>query len=75
MTKNIIPVFIWAKANGDVNIIDRILVKTVLELLKNDIEITQESINNNEIIEVDIVIYDFVKETAQKLVGSSYEEK
>jgi len=72
--KNIIPIFIWAKENGDANIVDRILVKIVLELLQNNIKITQETINNNELIEVEDSLYNLIKETAQKLVGSNYEE-
>ncbi len=72
MLKNIIPVFIWAKANGEATVVDRILVKIVLELLKSDIKITKEKINTQETIEVDSHLYELIKTTAQNIVGSLY---
>ena len=72
--KNVLPIFIWAKANGEAIIVDRILVKIVPQLLKNSIKITNDIVERSETLEVDILLYDLIKKTAENLVGSSYAE-
>jgi len=65
-------IFKWAKANGDAKIIDRILVKVLPELLKNNIKITEESIQKSQTIEVSDELYNLIKTKSEELVGSSY---
>jgi len=65
-------IFKWAKANGDAKIIDRILVKVLPELLKNNIKITEDSIQKSQTIEVSDELYNLIKTKSEELVGSSY---
>ena len=37
MNKDVKPIFDWAKTNGDANIYDRILMKVMPQLLKENI--------------------------------------
>ena len=72
MTKDLKPIFNWAKQNGDANIYDRILMKVMPELLKENLKFTSESIQNSELIEVPQELYDLILEKAQELVGEKY---
>jgi hypothetical protein len=69
---NIKPIFLWAREKGDAKIYDRILMKVVPELVKNNIQLTSEFIEQNEIIDVPSEIYDLLLEKAQELVGEKY---
>ncbi len=73
--KNIKPIFEWAKSNGDAAIIDRIMIKLLPEFIKYNFKITVQEISSSETIEVSDELYDLVENTAQELVGSSYEDK
>ncbi len=75
MKYNIKPLFIWAKQRGDANIIDRILVKIIPQLLKDNIKITSNEIENLNEILVSKEIYDLVLSTAQNLVDDTYKEE
>ena len=67
------PLFNWAKANGDANIYDRILVKIVPILLKNNFQITTQTIETSNDILVSNEVYQLTLEKAQELVGEKYE--
>ncbi|MBN2782125.1 MAG: hypothetical protein JXQ66_02675 [Campylobacterales bacterium] len=72
MLKDIKPVFEWAKQNGDANIYDRIIMKVMPELLKNDLRLTSHDIDEREKIEVIDEIYELILEKSQELVGERY---
>ncbi|MBD3841688.1 MAG: hypothetical protein IE909_07355 [Campylobacterales bacterium] len=57
MKKDLLPIFLWAKENGDANIYDRILVKVMPALLKKNIKLTSCSIETSEQIIVSEEIY------------------
>ena len=65
-------IFDWAKAHGDANIYDRILMKLMPELLKENIRLTSETIENSEKIEVSDEIYDLIVQKAEELTGVKY---
>jgi hypothetical protein len=71
--KNIIPIFRWAEANGEAKIVDRILVKLLPEMLTHGQKLTTELINQTELVEVPIGLYQAVLNTAEELVGQSFE--
>jgi hypothetical protein len=72
MSKDIKPIFLWAKQNGDANIYDRILMKVMPQLLKEDIKLTHDDIENLEHIEVSNELYELILEKSQELVGAKY---
>ncbi len=65
-------VFEWAKQNGDVATVERILVKIMPELVKNGMKLTDSSIESSSSVEVSKEMYDLILQKAQELVGSSY---
>ncbi len=73
-TKNIKPLFTWAIKNGESKIVDRILVKTLPQFLKAHCTITMDAIQTAHIISVPSELYDIVKNMAEELIGSSYQE-
>lgn len=73
--RNLKPVFEWAKANGDANIYDRILIKIMPELLKNKMNLTSESINEAESIEVDTELYNYIVEKTEDLLSMKFTQK
>lgn len=73
--RNLKPVFEWAKANGDANIYDRILIKIMPELLKNKMNLTSESINEAESIEVNTELYNYIVEKTEDLLSMKFTQK
>lgn len=71
--KNVLPIFVWAKANGEAKIIDRILIKTLPELLKHDCKITANQIDTADEINVPINLYDEILHAAETLIGQSFQ--
>lgn len=71
-TNDIKKIFEWAQANGDSNIIDRILLGVLPQLLKNNMKLTREDIENSTSINVSSELYESVKSKTQELVGSSF---
>ena len=69
---NIKPIFLWAREKGDAKIYDRILMKVVPELVKNNIQLTSEFIDGNETIEVPSEIYELILVKAEELIGEKY---
>ncbi len=74
MNKDVKPIFDWAKTNGDANIYDRILMKVMPQLLKENIKITSNSINESVTIEVSSEIYDLVKNKAEQLINKNFDK-
>ena len=74
MQEDIKPVFEWAIAHGDPNIIDRILLKTIHQLIKYNTNITKQTIQQNNRLMVPKELYQIVKTTSEKLIGSRYQE-
>ena len=74
MNKNVKPIFDWAKANGDANIYDRILMKVMPQLLKENIKITSNTINESVTIEVSSELYNLIKEKAQELINKNFDK-
>ncbi len=69
---DVLPLFKWAVSNGEATIIDRILMKNMLSILKYDTKITKDNIQNSAILEIDEILYELIKKSTQELVGSSY---
>ncbi|MEA3521743.1 MAG: hypothetical protein U9R50_02080 [Campylobacterota bacterium] len=72
MNQNVQPIFEWAKLHAEAKISDRIIIKLIPEFLKHGVEITEETLENEEYIEVPEELYELIKTTAESLVGSSY---
>ncbi|MEA3290407.1 MAG: hypothetical protein U9Q04_09545 [Campylobacterota bacterium] len=72
MRKDIKPIFKWAKQNGDANIYDRILMKVMPNLIKENLKLTSKMIENSETIEVSTEVYDLIVTKAEELVGVKY---
>ncbi len=66
------PLFLWAKERGDANIYDRILIKLIPELLKENIQLTTQIIDNSETIYVPSNIYDLTIVKVEELIGIKY---
>lgn len=66
------PLFLWAKERGDANIYDRILIKLIPELLKEDIQLTTQIIENSQNIYVPITIYHLAIAKVEELIGIKY---
>ncbi len=71
--KNLKPVVVWAKQNGETKIIDRILLKMLPKLLEQNEKLTSEILDQREEVWVEEVIYDQFASIAQELVGACYE--
>ena len=70
--KNVKPLFNWAKANGDSNIYDRILIKAMPEFLKENLKLTSHSIETSNKIEISDELYTIVLKKTEELVGAKY---
>lgn len=66
------PLFIWARDHGDANIYDRILMKVMPQLLKENIKLTSEFIENTEVIEISNELYNLILEKTEELIGAKY---
>lgn len=75
MKTDVRNLFKWANEIGDANINNRILAKAMPALIKAKIIITDTMLRGNETIEVPQDIYEIIKESAQELLKSTYEEK
>ena len=71
MKKDIKPIFDWAQQHGDSKITARVLVKLLPLFLKDGLEITENTINSSEKVEVSEELYEVVKTTVEELAGSS----
>lgn len=70
--QDIKPLFLWAKANGDANIYDRILMKLMPQFLKIDLKLTSDDVEILEKIEIPNELYNLVLEKTEELVGAKY---
>lgn len=67
------PLFSWAVNNGEAKIIDRILVKLMPELLKQNIKIDQNILNDKNSFLVNESIYNKIKDVTEQLVDKKFE--
>lgn len=74
MNNDVKPIFDWAKTNGDANIYDRILMKVMPQLLKENIKITSNTINESVTIEVSSELYNLIKDKAQELINKNFDK-
>lgn len=70
--KNISPIFRWAKEHGDANIYDRILLKILPQLLKENLTLSSDKIENLERIEVSDELYEITLKKTEELIGMKY---
>jgi len=73
MTKDLKPMFLWAKANGDANIFDRILVKVIPALLQENIHLSAQFIEEAETVFVSNELYEVVVAKTEELLNMQYE--
>ncbi len=66
------PIFEFAKAYGDVKIVDRILIKTLPILLKNKLELSAAAIDESAVVSVPAEIYQSVKVAAEDLTNKTF---
>lgn len=70
--KDIKPLMLWAKANGEAKIVDRILVKLLPDLVKANQQVTADMLDHQSVIEIPIELYERMRSIAEDLVGQSY---
>ena len=64
------PIFDWARENGEVKAIDRILVKVMLLLIKNKITLTPTTIERMESrLELPDEVTAAIRKAAESVVG------
>lgn len=70
---NVRVIFEWAKKNGEVKTVDRILVKVMLLLIKNKIVLTTATIDKMESeLELPDEISDAIRRAAEAIVGRPF---
>ncbi len=74
MAKDLKPLFLWAKERGDANIYDRILIKIIPLLLKENIKLTAQDIESSQTIDVRDEIYNFTVLKTEELLNEVYKE-
>jgi hypothetical protein len=67
MAKSIKSVLDWAEENGEVKVVDRILVKVMMDLIKHKVVITAAS--NFDELEIPDELYQRIKNVAAEIVG------
>jgi len=75
VTKDIKPVFDWAKAHGETKIVDRILVKVLPELVQFEQKITVESLEIMTTVEIPETLYDRILTLAEEMVGRRIDDR
>lgn len=66
--KDVLQVFRWAHERGDANIIDRIIVRALPELLKSGIQLSAEDIAHSDSIMVSDDLYERIEVVAESLI-------
>lgn len=74
MQKDLKELFDWAKLNGDANIYDRILMKVMPQLIKENIKLTSHDIEKSKDILVSQELYELVKQKAQELIEKKFDK-
>lgn len=71
--KDVKVVFDWAKEEGEVKAVDRILVKVMLQLMKNKVVLTAKQIDSMEDqLELPESLYDEILKAAESVVGKPF---
>ena len=68
------PIFEFAIANGEAKIVDRILLKALPVLLKNNIEISSDNVAERPDFNVPNEIYHTIKNIAENLTGKGFSQ-
>jgi hypothetical protein len=68
------PLFLWAKERGDANIYDRILIKIIPFMLKENIHLTAQQIEELPSIDVSLETYQVIVPKIEELLNTHYEE-
>jgi hypothetical protein len=72
MKKDIKELCDWAKEHGDAAICDRVLVKIMPQLLKEESYLTKEEIQNAKTLKVSETLYAMALENLEKMTGVKY---
>ena len=75
MTKDVKAIFKWANQIGDANITHRILGKAMPFLIKEGLFLKDDMINSSESLEVSEEIFKIIKDSAESLLGTAFEEE
>jgi hypothetical protein len=70
--KDIKPLMLWAKANGEAKIVDRILVKLLPDLIKANQQVTADMLDDQTVVEIPSDLYERMQSIAEDLVGQRY---
>jgi len=73
--RDVIPLFNWARQNGEAKVIDRILVKLMPEFIRHNCQITAEDISQKERLDVPSSLYINIKKSAEDIIGTAFTEK
>jgi hypothetical protein len=65
--------FIWVKENGEGRSFDRVLMKSVVELIKFDTKVTIAELENAESYVIDKELFNILKNRAEQIVGRKFE--
>ena len=75
MSKNVKPIFDWANERGDANITNRISAKVIPVLVEAKIILTDSMIKEKPVITVPQNVYNAIKDNAENLLDTHYEEE
>ncbi|EJF07773.1 hypothetical protein ThvES_00001120 [Thiovulum sp. ES] len=70
---NLKPLFIWVKENGEGRAFDRVLMKSVIELIKFDTKVTVAELENSESYIIDENLFNILKKRVEQIVGEKFE--
>lgn len=74
MQKDLKELFNWARLNGDANIYDRILMKVMPQLLKENIKLTTQIIHESQTILVSQELYELIKVKTEELIEKKFDK-
>ncbi|MDD3608742.1 MAG: hypothetical protein PHI49_03180 [Halothiobacillaceae bacterium] len=66
------PLFDWAQENGEARIVDRILIRLLPEMLRQEQRITAQMIEEQPSLAVSDTLYAQLLTVTQELVGQTY---
>jgi hypothetical protein len=69
---NLSPLIKWAIDNGDANIVDRILAKSLKELVSLNSLLSKNDLINSDKFNVEENIFNIIKDNTEQLIGKKY---
>ena len=72
--KDIKPLLEWAQSQSEAKIVDRVLLKLMLELLSSNTVITEQMIQDNDTCYVTASLYERFLSVTQELVGKTFHQ-